>query len=478
MSRNQNHFSIIIINKINNALNFNQIIINKLNSFSKVIRKKRGLFDGVGKLSKWLFGTLDADDEQFINNYIKRLDQNEIKLNTGIAEQQTLLKEMTDKYKTNFETLWLNQKTLQNQVSNLQKEINQLVSFEQAFSFGNTIDNLILQLHLIYDLINNIETALAFGKLNTLHSSIIGPEKLGLLINKLNEIYKYRQIPYLQNIMNYYNLFSTQVNFKNNLILFKIHCPIVTNPFQYFRMYPVPISNLILLPEHPFLMLNTEEYWTTMERCPEIENVYYCQQSRLHRSQPCLANIIRTGRNDCHGINIHLNETTIMQINSHQVMVIPVEHITVQANCETNGIFTISKPSVISLEGCHIRINDKLYQAEESIHDELVFELPKLNFSTNTNHFSSVPIKLKTINENDVKHLQVIANNLQTPDLNTTHNGHAWTNTSIIIGIIILSCLLVTYIKYIKPRKRVNKAENGSQNRSPLFSELKEGGDM
>lgn len=43
-------------------------------------RLKRGLFNVVGTASKWLFGTLDADDEITINAQLKTMTKNSEKV--------------------------------------------------------------------------------------------------------------------------------------------------------------------------------------------------------------------------------------------------------------------------------------------------------------------------------------------------------------------------------------------------------------
>lgn len=149
----------------------------------------------------------------------------------------------------------------------------------------------------------------------------------------------------------------------------------------------------MIIPEYPFLLLHYDEQWSTPENCPEIENFYYCKQELLQKSQTCIADIIKQGKNHCHDIHVQLTETTIEQINSDQLLVIPVEPIDVQAKCETNGIFRISNPSLISLKNCVIEVNNKIFQSEETLHDELVFELPQLNFSSSTSRLPAIRIK-------------------------------------------------------------------------------------
>lgn len=76
--------------------------------------------------------------------------------------------------------------------------------------------------------------------MNILHSSIIKPSQLKLIITKLNKNYKVKQIPTLQRFINYYSFFSTQVIIHNKIVLFKIHTP------MYFQN--LNISKCILSP--------------------------------------------------------------------------------------------------------------------------------------------------------------------------------------------------------------------------------------
>lgn len=202
------------------------VIINKIETFLKPLdRKRRALVDSVGKISKWLSGTLDIDDEKYINKYLNNLKNNENKIHNDLYEFKSTLSEITKKYTETFKALSENQITLQKQILLLSKEINEVLKIEQAFSITIMLDNLILQLQNIQNLINNVEIAISLGKSNILHSSIIEPKSLKELITKSNNLYKQSEIPKLRNFKNYYNVFSTQVMIRNSLIIFKIHAP-------------------------------------------------------------------------------------------------------------------------------------------------------------------------------------------------------------------------------------------------------------
>lgn len=474
-----NHFSIIMLDKTNQAISLSETIIKKVEIFSKpIFRKRRGLVNGIGKISKWLFGVLDSDDKKHFDYYLKTLKDNQNKIHTDLARSKLILTEMSEKYTKTFNKLSENQMKLQNQIQLLTKEINDSFKIEQAFSFTIIIDNLILQLQNLQNLINNIETAISFAKLHILHSSIIEPNKLKEIIINSNKMHKDSEIPKLNNFMNYYSLFSTQVIIENSMIMFKIHAPLISDTFKYFQLYPVPINNFMITPEYPFLLLNDKDQWTTPENCPEIENFYYCKQQMLQKNQPCLADLIKHGKNHCQGIKVELTETNIQQISSHQVMIIPTEPVVIQAKCETDGIYKISKPSVISLLNCVIEINHKIFRSEETYHEELIFELPILNFNLTPEETHTIRIK----NIEHIQHLENLARNLQTTDLQDVPTHHAWSN-SMLITILILGSLIYAYFKIARPKLKERRTKNStkgagrnSKNRETQFSELNEGG--
>ncbi|KAB0800484.1 hypothetical protein PPYR_06224 [Photinus pyralis] len=129
---------------------------------------------------------------------------------------------------------------------------------------------------------------------------------------------------------------------------------------------------------------------------------------------------------------------------------------------------------------CRLEINGKIFQTEETLHDDLMFELPELNIPSNSDYENSSTVKLKTLNSESVQHIVNVVKNLKPPLLEVPNHGHhQWTNTtSIIIILIIIVCLIVFYIKFVRPklimliRRKKENVEN-SQNKDPSFFQLR-----
>ncbi|KAF2891086.1 hypothetical protein ILUMI_15087 [Ignelater luminosus] len=137
------------------------------------------------------------------------------------------------------------------------------------------------------------------------------------------------------------------------------------------------------------------------ERCPKIENLYFCLQSNLLKHQPCLAEFIRTGRNSCPRTLVHFSESSPTQINAKEYFLIPATTTKIKCQCNSKGIYEIKQPSIITLNQCIINIDGKIFQIEEGLHEEYVFNLPSIETpTTNTNgkrYPVSSPATSKTI---------------------------------------------------------------------------------
>jgi len=100
----------------------------KLNNIKPHSRAKRGLINVVGKASKWLFSTLDADDgeryEQAINEL--KLSQNSYKKELNL--QISLTKDLINNYNSTISILSKNQNSLKVHVQILAKNLNKTIN--------------------------------------------------------------------------------------------------------------------------------------------------------------------------------------------------------------------------------------------------------------------------------------------------------------------------------------------------------------
>ncbi|KAK0070792.1 hypothetical protein PV325_014064, partial [Microctonus aethiopoides] len=100
----------------------------KLNNLHPHIRSKRGLINIVGKANKWLFGTLDADDEKRYNQAILNLQLNEKNIIKELNLQMSLSKNLIDNYNKTITSLNSNQEKLEHSVNILQASVQSTIN--------------------------------------------------------------------------------------------------------------------------------------------------------------------------------------------------------------------------------------------------------------------------------------------------------------------------------------------------------------
>jgi hypothetical protein len=82
-----NHFETIARDKLNQVKGSENVLKDLIESDAVPRRRRRGIFNFIGEVSKTLFGTLDSDDADYYNEQIKRFEENGEDI-AGLMKQQ------------------------------------------------------------------------------------------------------------------------------------------------------------------------------------------------------------------------------------------------------------------------------------------------------------------------------------------------------------------------------------------------------
>ena len=252
------NFSMLTIHKFTQTYEYLQTILSNTKLFHKPNRPKRGLINAVGKVSKWFFGTLDSDDEERYDKYLEALSQNQQDIQQDHKTKFSILSNVIQTYTERMKILSTNQKLILNRLNLLEKLD---LDITNALYISLILDNIMFQLNTINQIINNIENAISFAHVNTMHNSILNPKQLNEMINTIQNLYGKNRIPKFDELINYYNYLSVQVIIKENLILFSIHTPIILpNQFILHKIHLIPILNQTISITYPFILLTTDQF--------------------------------------------------------------------------------------------------------------------------------------------------------------------------------------------------------------------------
>lgn len=260
----------------------NEINLNALEELlNEKIRIKRGLINLGGKISKFLFGTLDSDDEALYQSYFNSIKNNEQILFRNQKQIATIVNDLKNKYISKFQKMSENLKLFQ-----IVPELHEVQQMHL----------LIFELKDIKNILDEIQTAVSFARLHLLHESV-------LPYSKFLELIKNENIIPVHHLKDYYQLCHTKVIFKNKILLFLISIPLVQKEYyDLYKFYYLPQNNESLPYTNPYLLSQEEKLKWSTKHCHPVENDYLCDQDSLEKIPKCLENILTNHTENCQRI--------------------------------------------------------------------------------------------------------------------------------------------------------------------------------
>lgn len=424
--RNSN--SPLLCNLLTHAKHLITSATDKLNNITPHKRLKRGLLNIVGKSQIWLFGTLDSDDGERYDKAISTLQINQNSMHHETSLQISLTKQLINNYNKTISLLNLNQQLIKRRLEYFQNNVNKTIDDISAYLRDqNTLDQIILNCQNLITFLDNLENALMFAKLNTLHSTVISASELDDMVNYLSKLYNSEKIIDFKNTISYYQLCGIQVSFSNDKIIFAIHFPILLNEvFDHFHLIPIPISQSIIIPNYPYLTLGVNQLQEDYEECPTIEDIHICQNRLKPLSDNCAVSMIRDAENrNCHPVKVKLQNPIIKAVTSKHIIIIPAENkLKIFKKCQSNGEFQfIAVPSIIELPiNCEIKTLDFRFYNKDNNARENPVNLPEIKLpKENTPHLDQKPIDLQSIDTEEIHSLQEKSLLLRTPEKKEIH---------------------------------------------------------
>lgn len=477
-------FYSLTFHKYKQTYDYLQTILVSTRLFHKISRQERGLINAVGKVNKWLFGSLDSDDEVRFNKYLSTLSNNQKIIQDDMKSEFSVLNDVIKTYSQQIEKLSYNQKLMLNKLRSLEDSEKNIAHY---LYISLVLDNMMFQLNTINQIINNLETAISFAHSNVMHNSILNPNQLREMIKNIQNLYGVDHVPKFNELIDYYKYLSVQLIIRDEIILFSIHTPIVF-PSQYtlYKVYPIPTRNRTLSVSHPYILLTKEEFWTTKEECPQLEDVYVCQQDALTKEDACLFELLTsTGNNTCPLTSVTYSKTSIHRLNGEEILVIPHESVTLRSQCQ-ESIFQIKDPSVVVLPNCPIKIQNRIFEKEKSSDYKYILELPEFTYSYKDKTLTE--LQLQEVNLEELNKAQEVLaavqfHSLKNPGVFINH----WTIPVFVIFLTAIIVVLVYFAHKLYKKKKPRRSEEERTTRvqledrkidEPLFSELREGGDM
>ncbi|WP_253302427.1 envelope fusion protein [Wolbachia endosymbiont of Psylliodes chrysocephala] len=407
-----------------------------------------------------------------------------------INEQITLVENSLDIFNKSSQVLAHNQLKLKSQINKIEHiletaQIQNKQTFESVY-IQEVTNQISILYQNIYDLLEKIETAITFSKINVFHNSIIDPKDLINHIKLINNNLLNNKLPFepiLNNILKFEKIMQIKSYSKNNKIIFIIEIPIVEREnYDLYQLFPLPTpkSNLfqMIIPNSKFLILNEQNFMSFDSECQEISNQeFICHESvptPVEEDAPCEVSLLRFSKNltNCQTIPLDIVDLKIQKIRENKWMIISPQNTVAQRICgqDSDNVPLEGTFLLELINKCSVRIGKIVLRSNELPKSEFkIIELPKVNIknSDDKNPIYLKPIKLNSI---DLEQLTTLKDSLNFQKQkvkrifdNPIHfnNISVWT---ILIYIFIAFCLLFCIYSYRKYRKNSSKKSSKEEN--------------
>lgn len=224
-------------------------------------RKRRGLLNVIGTMGKALFGLMDNEDAQFLNEKIDELQEGQEKLLHFGQQQTTIMKSMVDYFNDTTDQLTTQQKELEENMNKLVDTVNKLQS-----QVGK-IEHKLVILHQLNEMVQFVSSKLMMFRskqrmlvqaITILHQQpnvpmLIHPD---MLLTQLQYVQRSSGkdvelpiVPEADNLRFYYQMIEPEIAVVPNRLIINFRIPLVEREvFTLYQVVNIPIQ------------INTKEY--------------------------------------------------------------------------------------------------------------------------------------------------------------------------------------------------------------------------
>lgn len=445
-------------------------------------RHRRGLINAIGSIVKIISGNLDNEDALRYDKEISELKNNQNNLKLIAAKQITLMQRAINNFQENIQSLAHNQILLKSRIMQIESEIKKqnIMNLElyHYFLLQVTLSQFVQTYQIIYDILDKIEVAITFSKLQTFHNSIIEPSELMneiyFIDHNIDNIYLPFE-PIIQNLILFEQIITTKSYSNDKKIIFIMEIPLTApTKYNYYHLYPIPTiinnKNQTLLTNSKYLALNDENYVLFNEECKNLQtNEFFCMHlspSKINIDTPCEVKILTYSENitNCNYIPINFDQLKIQKLENSDYLILTNKQIVATQNCQNikdhvsfNGNYLLTFDN----NKCTLRLENITLKSFKNTNRINQFNIPKVNNLINFKPFQNVvdfkSINIKNINLDDIKdvhrELNLDEENLDKINISPVIHYSVSFWTVLLYVIILITIFTIFVYKFVLPYK-------------------------
>lgn len=427
------------INELNDSVTITNIKLTelktKLHTLMPKSRNRRGLIDGLGTVIKSITGNMDASDALRLNKEIEQLMQNQINVRNQVNQQNQINSQMIQRFGNITDHINNQQEIIKNYLNYTQSQLdNRITSDEITLKYSQYLNQINYNIDLLNSHLTNIAEAIMMARLNIISKQILSPEEL----SDIYDFFQNRSIE-IKSDENIYELLGLQAYYNNTNIVFNIQIPVILeDSYSFFHIIPLPINKTQKIVAKPYAILNHKNIQYFDDKCPQIEGIFYCQESKNQEhifNATCIPNLMNNKPAECR-IEEQSGNSEVIQLDNNYIVLINIPEIAIKSTCEPSEL-QIKGTLIIHFQNCQIEINQMIYESSSHVYWDDIHIYPLSLSPINTTTTPGV-LNLQKLQKYQFKNKELIEI-LQTRNIQTN---------SLTISIFTVLCLSVIGIGY------------------------------
>lgn len=453
-------------------------------------RRKRGLINGVGRLSNYLFGTLDDKDATKFHKEIDQLKTKQVDMIRISDSQTTVIQSLFNTF--NSQTNLTNERfeLIQNELINIKKDTLSQIDTNKFLQWTSGMEeiNALLLSHATY-LINKLTkliTILEQAALGKFHPFLINTKTIELELTRVDSELARSGLKsfvrFIPDKVRWVDLISVDVHTHPEQIIFKLSLPLIREPQgMLYKIWPLPYPEpgdqlfyVIDIKSHYIITDALTEHYFVISGdsinpyCKPVKDSYFCNGELISvTTHPCttcecliITNQTSTSEKLCkHKVFPLSNSLWMHDIDQNNWVRVGRNTTTVKVKCSQEQAFDIPLPkrSLLKLKGgCRLIDNGlTIFSLYDPLNSTVEFNnLPPVFFKdfnitnvTNSLHFHDVPRLIKIspsemsnigVEISEIKRLEALRDSEVTIPSSTPHHIFLYLIlTMIVVGSII-----------------------------------------
>ncbi|XP_060860126.1 uncharacterized protein LOC132937315 [Metopolophium dirhodum] len=415
-------------------------------------RYRRGLINGIGRLSKTLFGICSDEDYEFFDKKISEISEKQIRVIHDMRQQTRIVQSTVHDVDRAMVKIQQTETAIISNINKLESKANQVgklineMEVRQIMNEQTEELNVLLTQHSFQT--HNLVAIVNTAQVGHMHSSIISATdflaELQQVRIQLDSRENFAEQVTIQNVHKLMKMSNLQVIRVADTLIFIIAIPIVdTREYRLYKSIPLPIKQkksvyALIQPTNKYLAMSEDNVYSIyiddieLSKCIHMQEYYICSNTQTHYIQEtdnCEAKLFSSQDKDvipkaCEIKITRIQKLVIHKLDNENVWLYTAEQpTTINIDCASGEpvLQTLQNTGTISLTyPCRAITKEYELTPTRSIVTKTSYDfIPRVNITANMKQYQTNRIQddFPKINNSYYPDFHSLANNAKQLDL-------------------------------------------------------------